>query len=159
MQHSQGFIKRNLRAPKASLWYYTYIRSKLKYANVIWSTLYLRLHDTIERVQRIYLKYSNVVATHNKILSDRFNTKSLKLRRTQAGLVFLHKLIHIQIDCIATIWELNIYLPRMNSRKNQIFRYCHCCLLIKSLLYVVITHSYIINVIYFHVHYFLLSEY
>lgn len=42
-------------------------------------------------------------------LSDRFN-----MRRTQAGFIFQHKLIHGNINCMDFLCELSFCLPCLN---------------------------------------------
>lgn len=58
--------------------------------------------------------------SHN-ILCERFNFKDLKSRSITHQIVFLYKMISSVIDCIWLLNKLQIKIPKLSSRVNNIF--------------------------------------
>ena len=131
---SYGFIIRNCKKftdiEVLKILYFTYVRSRLEYAALIWYPYYNCQKLVIERVQRKFLKYlafkTDGIYPERGIsysyLTDRFNVTSLDHRRICISLVFLHKLLHNMIDCPVLLSDINFNVPRINLRQNLTFR-------------------------------------
>lgn len=109
--------------------YYAFIRSRLEYASTIWSPNYNVHTNTLENIQRRFLKYlsfklDNVyppIGTPHAQLLEKFNFSSLHDRRTRGSLVFLHKVVHNDIDCTEIVQDLQLYVPKYSSRNPPTF--------------------------------------
>ena len=128
-----GFILRNCKSftnlEALKLLYYSYVRSKLEYGAIIWNPHY-QIHKTsVEQIQRKFLKFMTFKSTgqypergvNNSTLLSTFNFKSLEFRRICYFLVFLFKLMHNKIDSPEMLVQLNIHVPRLHSRQNNMF--------------------------------------
>ena len=72
----------------------------LDYNSVIYSAHHLELIDTLERVQRHFIK--RLHGLNNLSYGDRLNIfglESVELRRIHADLIILYKLLHKNIAC------------------------------------------------------------
>ena len=106
-----GFIVRNCKSfsnlNTLKLLYFSYVRSRLEYAALVWKPYYNNKKTAIENVQRRFLKYLHMKVTGSypdrgvceTFLCDRFDVTCLDLRRAQMSLVFLFNLVHNVIDC------------------------------------------------------------
>lgn len=149
-----GFIIRNCRNFSnlhcLKTLYYSYVRSKLEYNSIIWNPIYSSHITIIEKVQRKFLKFLSFKidgiypanGIENRALCDRFEVKSLELRRTQAGLVFLHKLLHNKVNCMDLLAMLRINVPQHNTRLPKFFNLPLCLtnLMTKSPIYRICTN-------------------
>ena len=108
------------------------VRSKLEYADVIWSPFYNIHVQTIERVQRKFLSYlyytehrvypdSNILSYNE--LSNVYSVNLLEKRRLVHQLSFIYKLIHGTIDNPDLLSQLSFHVPRIASRYSQTFSY------------------------------------
>lgn len=145
-----GFIVRNCKnftdINALKLLYFSYVRSRLEYAALIWYPYYNRHKTMVERVQRKFLKYLTFKADgvypergiNYNYLTSRFNIISLDLRRICISLTFLYKLLHNTIDCCALLGIIKFNVPRINSRHNPTFRFDipRTNILLKSPMYV-----------------------
>lgn len=148
---SLGFIIRSCRdfsGDCLKLLYFSYVRSKLEYASVIWSPYYDRYVKSIESVQRRFLKFLAYKTDgqypprgfdHCRLLR-RFGFQPLECRRLAASAGFLHKLVHNKIDC-ADIFDrvqLNPNRPGCALRSQRLFYLpdAHTNVMLKSPLYV-----------------------
>ena len=111
--------------------YFALVRSKLEYGSLIWYPYYDIYKNSLERVQRRFLKflafkldgtYPERGCNHANLLS-RFNLLSLEHRRITASLIFLFKLLHNLIDSPALLSQVLFHIPRLNSRQDLTF---HC---------------------------------
>ena len=109
--------------------YFAYVRSKLEYASVVWSP-FSRIHiDTLEKIQRRFLKYLAFRAdgvypprgSSHITLLNQFGFRDLHCRRTIASLNFLKKLVHFHIDCPDLLSRLYLLVPRLSSRSHDCF--------------------------------------
>ena len=128
-----GFIVRNCRGfndlSVLKTLFFSYVRSKLEYGSLIWNPYYITYTENIEKVQKRFLKYLNFKAegyypergSDYNILLNRFQFESLKTRRIYASLVFLFKLLRGGVDCPDLLYQLNFFVPRINSRQNVTF--------------------------------------
>lgn len=128
-----GFIFRTsgdfLETSTRKLLFFTYVRSKLEYASIVWSPYYTTHIDNLERVERRFLKYLAYKEDgvyprqgfpQHELLS-RFGMKSLEDRRIISGLLFLRKLINGEIDSSTILSMLNFRVPRTASRSTDLF--------------------------------------
>lgn len=144
-----GFIIRNcksftnIRALK--ILYFSYVRSKLEYASLIWYPYYMNQKLALENVQRKFLKFLafkvDAIYPERGIEQDtlltRFEMNSLELRRKCNSISFLYNLLHNNIDCPELLSQLCFNIPIYNSRQNYTF-YCphaRSNLLLKSPIY------------------------
>ena len=103
--------------------YRALIRPKLEYGTQIWSPKESYLVDTIEGLQRKFLKflyfkqhgtYPETGIPEDNLLVE-FKTDSLYKRRVCADINFIKKLINGDIDSTYLLANLNFYVPRVNS--------------------------------------------
>lgn len=129
-----GFILRNCKTftnlNAIKLLFISYVRSRLEYCSVIWSPYYRCHFQSIENIQRKFLKYLSyrIEGTYPlqgipyHTLIERHDMLSLNIRRKIATLIFLWKLMHSKIDCNDLVQQFNFYVPRLNTRVNIFFR-------------------------------------
>lgn len=111
------------------LLYYSFVRSQLEYASVVWSPFYNRYKQEIERVQRRFLKYMSyrqdgvypIRGFPNSRMLDRFAMVSLESRRIVSALSFLLKMMRGLIDCDQLRSELPINAPTRSLRFHRYF--------------------------------------
>ncbi|KAK9878540.1 hypothetical protein WA026_022437 [Henosepilachna vigintioctopunctata] len=109
--------------------YYSFIRSKLEYASIIWSPMYINSIVDLEGVQRKCLKYMYFRCYgqypsrgfDHSILTDSLGIELLKLRRERFGLTFLFKILQNSIDSPFLLSKINIRVPRPGLRRNNTF--------------------------------------
>jgi hypothetical protein len=130
---SLGFVIRNSRSfnntDTVKRLYFAFVRSKLEYASVVWSTGYKSQIEDLEKIQRRLLKYlsfkvdgtypENGHPQHD--LLCRWNVDSLLHRRVCHSLIFLHRLINNVFDCPELLGKINFHVPRMASRNQLTF--------------------------------------
>nr|CAH7744555.1 unnamed protein product [Callosobruchus chinensis] len=127
-----GFIVRNCRQFGTStllMLFLTLVVSKLEYGALIWSPIYDLYKNSIERVQRRFLKYlcfknDSVYPPRGcdySMLLSRFEVTSLTTRRELISVVFLYKMLHGSIDCSTLLSQLNFLVPRFASRLSKTF--------------------------------------
>ena len=105
------------------------VRSKLEYASIIWSPLYMIHKQRIEYVQRRFLKHlafrlDGVYPARgydHLALLRRFRVLSLADRRIYASLVFLYKLINYNIDCPDLLQRIRFHIPAREVRRTTYF--------------------------------------
>ena len=109
--------------------YFAYVRSKLEYASVVWSPFQKTYIDSLEKIQRRFLKYLMFRADGNYpprgfphvSLLQIFHIDDLNTRRVKAALNFLKKLIAFDIDCSYLLSKICFYVPRLSSRNRFYF--------------------------------------
>eukprot|EP00102_Acyrthosiphon_pisum_P013445 XP_008183021.1 PREDICTED: uncharacterized protein LOC103309423 [Acyrthosiphon pisum] len=112
-----GFIKRissefNMCSSLKAL-YCAFVRSHLEYGVVIWDPQNLRDSCQIERVQRKFLKYASFVLHIDCLPHDytpvleKLNLETLSTRRTKVNLVFLSKLLCVEVDAPDMLGRIN----------------------------------------------------
>lgn len=127
-----GFLIRNSRSFQIGtmkLLYFTYVRSKLEYASVIWNPYYTIHKISLENVQRRFLKYLffKVEGTYpcrgydHQLLLQKFNILSLEIRRQQQLLKFVYNLVHSKIDSPQLLAQLQFFVPRSAARHVPTF--------------------------------------
>jgi Reverse transcriptase (RNA-dependent DNA polymerase) len=111
--------------------YFTFIRSKLEYATLIWSPQYRTSINYVESVQRKCLKYfyfrlygifPERGSDHN-ILLQLFNIESLSNRRNCVALSTLYGLVNSKIDSSSLLGHINLCVPRIAARQKQTFNF------------------------------------
>ena len=128
-----GFIIRNGRdfsnISTLKLLYFSFLRSKLEYASLVWQPGYNIHTSKLENVQRHFLKFLYLksqgiyppIGFPQTELLRMFSMSSLSERRSNFAINFLKKVIHYDIDCNEILQRLNFHIPRANSRHNQTF--------------------------------------
>lgn len=123
-----GFIIRNVKSfnnlDAIKSLYFSLVRSKLEYGSIIWSPFYINSSLSLEKVQRRFLKFLSFRAhnyypesrTNQITLLNEFEIDSLKSRRMVASTVFMHKILHNNIDCKELLSSIDFHVPRTNSR-------------------------------------------
>lgn len=111
------------------LLYFSFIRSKLEYASIVWSPQLLTHKESLEKIQRRLLKFLHFKSTgsyppqgypHSDLL-QMYQMQSLESRRECFSQIFLYKVLHNQIDSIDITYRLNFRVPRLNSRQSPLF--------------------------------------
>lgn len=128
-----GFIIRNSKhfseQSTLKLLYYTFIRSKLEYASLVWNPIYNCQVTSIESVQRRFLKYLSYRLdgmyplrglAHDQLLS-RFNEPSLATRRKVVAAKFLYNLLNNGVDCVSLVNRIVLHVPRVEGRYQPTF--------------------------------------
>ena len=132
---SLGFIIRNCRAFESQtalkVLFYSFVRSKLEYAVIVWHPIYQTYIKRLESTQRKFVKYLAFKEDHaypergisQSLLLGRFGMLCLGDRRKIIAITFLQKLLNNKIDCPSLLGQINIYVPRLNPRNIYTF-YC-----------------------------------
>lgn len=126
-----GFVRRNtwhMNDTRAiSALFNSYVRSLLEYNSLIWSP-YHRCHiDKLERVQNKYVRYYlwkyrfpyKEISYHTRLQLAGLPT--LRLRRDQAMIFFLYKLLNGLVNCEELLSCLHIRIPARRTRLIQFF--------------------------------------
>lgn len=146
-----GFIIRSCGAfdPEClRLLYVSCVRPTLEYASVVWSPFYTKYIDSLETVQRKFLKYLAYRAdgvypergTSNQLLRERFCMESLESRRCTASVVTLYKVMSGTIDSPELLECVKIMAPGTAARRHRIFSLprARTNLMLKSPIYVML---------------------
>ena len=91
--------------------------------------IYNAYNTAVENVQRKFLKYLCYKidgiypprGLDQSELLSRFNLRPLSSLRSQAAVIFVYKLLNGSIDCSVLLSQLNLQIPRINSRNNLTF--------------------------------------
>lgn len=121
---------KNLRDTKTlKLLFTTFVRSKMEYASIIWSPYYACHVASIERVQRIFLKYlwyrQFGIYPHRgfnqDVLLSHFHLISMARRHNYLSVLFLFKILSGIFSCISVLQNLDIHIPRISARAARTF--------------------------------------
>ena len=148
-----GFIIRNTSCFRdltaIKLLYFTYVRSRLEYADVVWAPYYETYKTEIEKVQRKFLKYIffrkhgyyPIRGYDQELLLHEFDMLPLETRRMLSGLTFLYKLCNQKIDSPDLMSLLNFREQRESTRRIQLFNCprAKTNLMLKSPVYVMLS--------------------
>lgn len=128
-----GFIIRNAgdftSCDTLKLLFNSFVRSRLEYSSVIWCPFYQTHIDSLEKIQRRFLKYTSfkldgfypeIGYPHDNLLT-RFSMESLETRRTRSQIVFLHNILSGRIDAGNALQLLHFQVPRPTSRNHRTF--------------------------------------
>lgn len=128
-----GFIVRNTtdfsNTSTLKLLFFTFVRSRLEYASIIWCPHYNIHVQNVERVQRRLLKFCCYkedgvyppIGLPNSDLLDRFSLDSLQMRREKSQIIYLYKLLNNMVDCPQILSMLNFHVPRPSVREKPTF--------------------------------------
>ena len=106
-----------------------FIRTKLEYCSLIWSTNYANQSISLEKVQRRCLKYMYNVKfgrfpsrgfDQAKLLIHN-NMSTLENRRKISAVKFLFKILHGNVDCAELLSHIIFFVPRIQSRYHNMF--------------------------------------
>lgn len=110
------------------LLYYSYVRSHLEYCSVVWSPQYQNHIDTLESVQRKFLrllsyKIKKPILDHDytEIMSSN-NIMTLQCRRNMQDVVFLYKILHNMINSPELLEKINFRINIRNTRSHLTFK-------------------------------------
>jgi hypothetical protein len=121
-----GFLFRSCNEFRSAKWlamlYFSLIRSRLEYGSIIWSLYYVTYINSIESVQRKFLKYLSFkedgiyppIGVDYDFLCSRFNFTPLKVRWVLDTMTFLFKLFHNKVDCSSLLNGLLISVPQIS---------------------------------------------
>jgi hypothetical protein len=130
---SLGFVLRNGRefsdVDKLQLLYFTYVRSRLEYASIVWSPMYSIHISSLERVQPRFLKNGVHMLTGsypprgypNDLLLGQLGMSSLLSRRAEHSVVFLFNLIQGLVDCSDLLSQVTFKVNRPACRTKNTF--------------------------------------
>lgn len=130
---SLGFVLRNskhfININTHNMIYTSFVRSRLEYASVVWNPIYNVSIDTLENIQRKFLKTTVFILDGiypprgfpQELLLSRFKLPTLKLRRIFQAIYFLFKIVNNKVDCIGLTNLIQYRIPRLNARRNNIF--------------------------------------
>ena len=104
--------------------YFSYVRSRLEYCSQVWAPTAQIYVNTIERVQRKFIKklcfLKNINYDTNDYLlnCDYFRIQPLSARRNVADIVFFNKILTQKINCSTLVSEILLYAPERPLRRN-----------------------------------------
>lgn len=107
--------------------YCSYVRSGLEYASPIWSPYYNTYIDSLEKVQRRFLRTINfklgipLDKIDYEYLYKELNLPLLEVRRTQFDILTLFKIINGMLDCPELLNRINIRVPQRLTRQHDLF--------------------------------------
>lgn len=156
---SLGFIMRSCKEftdlKCLKLLFFSFVRSQLEYASVVWSPFYSKYRQEVESIQRRFLKYLSyrqdgvypVQGFPNSELLDRFGVASLEDRRNVASIIFFIKLLRGGIDCGQLRSEVVVNVPAKTLRNNRLFVLpsARTNVMLRSPLYVMFKRGNILN--------------
>lgn len=126
-----GFVFRScLKFSQPSTFIYIYkslIRSQLEYAVPIWNPFYDKYIQSIESVQKKYLRRVHYKCYRSRLsysnLLNKFKLTKLKSRRIQLEAMMLYDLCHNKYDCIPIHNMISYKVPHRthNRRLHQLF--------------------------------------
>lgn len=113
--------------------YNAYVRSSLEYASFVWSPLYNKYIEELEKIQKKFLRYlyykkygTYIFDIGYQVLLTEFGCVTLETRRKQYALTFLFKLIHYRIDSPYLLSNINLYVNPYFNNRNNIFYMKKC---------------------------------
>lgn len=126
-----GFIKRKLKdfhsISAIRTVYCSNVRSILEYSSIVWSPYYEVHKNTIERVQRKFLKwiaYKMGICKENINYNTLYNTLSMRelaIRRKNFDIMFVYKLLHNFIDCDYLLSKIRLNTSCVILRRRELF--------------------------------------
>lgn len=130
-----GFIVRNCKnfnnVDTLKMLYYAFVRSKLEYACIVWFPIYRCYIAEVEQIQKRYLKYLSYKmdgtyperGSDYSLLLERFDMHSFERIYFTVSIATLHNIMNNKISCPNLLAQINLNVPRLNSRNNLCF-YC-----------------------------------
>ena len=131
---SMGIIMRNCghlrNVETLKMLYTTYVRPKLEYCSHVWSPHLQYLRNDLENIQRKFLKWLHFKkygeypprGTEQATLLNEFQLQKLVERRICCEVLFLRKLIAGEVDAPQLIQDINLHVPRLNSKVRSSFQ-------------------------------------
>lgn len=120
-----GFISRigkYFKRPTTYLHLYNaLVRPQIEYVTQVWNPYYLKYIDSLERVQKKFLRITNYRCSRGYLkyseLLTKYNFLSLKQRRMLLGAMMLYNLCHNRFDCTQLTGKLCYSVPRTVHRR------------------------------------------
>jgi len=122
-----GFIYRNSisfsKPETLQILYYSYVRSHLEYASLIWSPSSVEFEKKLENIQDKFLRflykkqfqyYPNDIHYNDLLLG--YEIQSLTFRRKLSNLIYIINLITAKIDNPLQLSEIKFIVPRPSQR-------------------------------------------
>ena len=132
-----GFLIRNSSVfdiECTKLLYFSYVRSIVEYCSVVWSPTDQCHIQSIEKVQRRFMKYLSYKCDGaypprrypEEQLIRRFKMQALAVRRKTSAISLLYKVIHCLVDTPDLLADVRIHVPSKNFRRFQTFYLPKC---------------------------------
>jgi len=108
--------------------YNTLVRPTLEYGSIIWNPYGVTLQEKLESVQKKLIKYicyKTRVPYHREdyiMLCHKYKLQTLIERRCKLDFVFLHKLVHKNIECNDLLEDIVPNIPTRNLRTSKLFK-------------------------------------
>lgn len=120
------WLTKNFKNPLShSVLYNALVRSRLEYCSEIWGNLGLTDTNSIENVQKSFLRLLTFRKNGRSLPYDEarkvYNLTPLKSRRILKEICFIFKLLNNIIDCSYLLQRVNINIPRSVSRSPSFF--------------------------------------
>ena len=112
--------------------YYALVRSKLEYASSVWHGRTVAQIESIEKVQKRFLRYiyyrKHGVYPHydrhpvrTRDMQQEFNILSLQHRRDLADAILLYRLCNNLVESPSLLSSLNFHIPGRRTRQRKLF--------------------------------------
>src|SRR5699024_7117803 len=129
---SLGMVLRNSKDLQdlnvVQLLYYSYVRSRLEYGSIIWNPIYQIHIDSLEKIQRRFLKYIVFSADgvypprgiFNDYLLQKCEFHSLLHRRTITAVTMLYNILHSSVVCEDLLGYIQVRTLKQNLRSSTL---------------------------------------
>lgn len=115
--------------------YFSFVRSLLEFGVLVWFPHTVTVTEKIEKIQNRFLKYvyfkdfeyypDSENIPYDELLVG-YEIESLKKRREKTAIMFLYDLIHGNINDEKLLQEINIWVPKTQSRYKKYFSLKKC---------------------------------
>jgi hypothetical protein len=109
------------------LLYVSLVRPLLEYNTTVWSPYYSNSANSLEKVQRKFLRFINykkgipIEDINYSSLMNELKLPSLSNRRKLFDTIFLYKIIRGHVDCMDLVELIKYHVPTRNTRQLMLF--------------------------------------